>query len=364
MAFLHLNDRFKTILLGGLSAIALSGCIHSELISDSKKMTQGTGTPVLASAETIAVGTGAADAADDPEIYVNRYQPDTPVILGTDKKAGLYVYNIDGSVRDFAPVGPLNNVDLLEMDGQVLIGTSDRVKNGVALFGLDKDLKLRNLGFVSLPTSEAYGFCMAAVNFGDKTSPVVVVVGQRGDVAVARLNDVGGYSIIDTQRFEVGSQSEGCVIDAKTGALYIGEEAKGIWRYDVRSPSNATRVHFAPAPSDILKPDVEGLTLMHEGDKTYLIASSQGDSAFAVWQVDGDPVYKGRFSVMAGNGIDAVTGTDGVAARGGPVGPYPNGIIVMQDDVDSDGEAASTTRVKQNFKIVDWNNVKAALNIQ
>ncbi|OYW78359.1 MAG: hypothetical protein B7Z26_09955, partial [Asticcacaulis sp. 32-58-5] len=306
----------------GASAIVLSGCIHSELISDSKKMTQGTGTPVLASAETTAVGTGAADAADDPEIYVSRYSPETPVILGTDKKAGLYVYNIDGSVRDFAPTGPLNNVDLLMMDGQPLIGASDRVKNGVALFGLDKDLKLRPISFVSLPTSEAYGFCMAAVEFGTpeapNPSPVVVVVGQRGDVAVARLNDVGTYSVIDTQRFEIGSQSEGCVIDAKTGALYVGEEAKGIWRYDVRSPSNATRVHFAPAPSDILKPDVEGLTLLREGDKTYLIASSQGDSAFAVWQVDADPVYKGRFSIMAGNGIDAVTGTDGVAARGGP----------------------------------------------
>lgn len=370
MDLIRFYDRFMTASGIVITATLLSGCagLHSELISDSKLIAHGTGTPVLASAETVAVGTAGLDAADDPEVYVSPYAPETPVILGTDKKAGLYVYNLDGSVRDFAPAGPLNNVDLLNMDGQALIGASDRVRNGVALYGFDRDLKLRSLGFVSLPTSEAYGFCMAALDYGTAEAPlwqpVVVVIGQRGDVVVARLNDTDAYSVIDSQRFEVGSQSEGCVIDAKTGALYIGEEARGIWRYDVKSPSNATRVHFAPAPSDILAPDVEGLTLLREGAKTYLIASSQGDSAFAVWQVDADPVYKGRFSVYAGNGIDAVTGTDGVAALGGQVGPYAEGIVVMQDDSDMEGEAPTGPRARQNFKIVSWTDVKTALSIK
>jgi hypothetical protein len=105
---------------------------------------------------------------------------------------------------------------------------------------------------------------------------------------------------------------------------------------------------------------VEGLALIDDGAATYLIASSQGDSAFAVWRVDGAiPAYKGRFSVVANGGIDAVTGTDGVAALGGQVGAFPQGLVVMQDDVD-DG----ATGARQNFKLVHWREVKKALGLK
>ena len=114
----------------------------------------------------------------------------------------------------------------------------------------------------------------------------------------------------------------------------------------------------------MIKPDVEGLALLRDGAKTWLIASSQGDSAFPVWRVDGEaPVYAGRFSGMAANGVDGITGTDGLEAHGGAVGQFPNGLLVIQDDVDTDGEAVSSTRSRQNFKFVDWRAVAAALKL-
>ena len=64
------------------------------------------------------------------------------------------------------------------------------------------------------------------------------------------------------------------------------------------------------------------------------------------WGIDvAAPVYSGRFSVYPGNGIDAVTGTDGIAAMGGQVGPYTNGVVVMQDDSDTDEETPTSPRV-------------------
>lgn len=109
----------------------------------------------------------------------------------------------------------------------------------------------------------------------------------------------------------------------------------------------------------MLKPDVEGLTLLREGAVTWLIASSQGDSAFAVWRVDGAaPAYRGRFSAVATGGIDAVTGTDGVAAAGGVVGDFPEGLLVVQDDEDAGPRGA-----RQNFKLIDWREVKRALGL-
>ena len=61
--------------------------------------------------------------------------------------------------------------------------------------------------------------------------------------------------------------------------------------------------------------------------------------------------------------MDAVTGTDGVAALGGAVGGYPEGLVVMQDDADSEGEQPTTARARQNFKFVGWREVKGALKL-
>src|SRR3546814_17662937 len=80
--------------------------------------------------------------------------------------------------------------------------------------------------------------------------------------------------------------------------------------------------------------------------KTYLIASSQGDATYPVWQVEVDNyAYKGRFAVEGG-AIDPVTGTDGLSAWSGPIGPFPEGALAMHDTDDGAGQ--------QNFKLGAW----------
>ena len=53
--------------------------------------------------------------------------------------------------------------------------------------------------------------------------------------------------------------------------------------------------------------------------------------------------------------VDGVTGTDGLAAAGGAVGPFPEGVVVIQDDVNDEGG--------QNFKYVDWRDIRRALGL-
>jgi 3-phytase len=60
---------------------------------------------VMASAETVPVGTAADDAADDPAIWRNAADPAASLIVATDKKAGLYLYGLDGRTRHFLPDG-------------------------------------------------------------------------------------------------------------------------------------------------------------------------------------------------------------------------------------------------------------------
>jgi 3-phytase len=371
MDFRKFYYRNMTTCLAIISVAYLSACapLHNELISDSKLTPHGTGTPVLAAAETEAVATRALDSADDPEIWVDSKDSSRALIYATDKKAGLYVYDLTGKQVQFLSVGPMNNVDLrssLAIEGlpETVIAASDRVKGGAALFKLDPvTLQTSFWGFVPMPTSEAYGFCMGVTKANQLT---FIMVGKNGDVTQSVITSENGQPKATVVRqFAVGTQSEGCVADDATGRLYIAEENVALWQYGLDPASGNARTAVDTLPSQKLVADIEGLTLLREGPQTFLIASSQGDSAFAVWRVEGEtPVYQGRFSVYPGNGIDAVTGTDGVAALGGQVGPYGKGVVVMQDDSDTDGETPATTRQRQNFKIVDWNDIRKSLAIQ
>ena len=73
-----------------------------------------------------------------------------------------------------------------------------------------------------------------------------------------------------------------------------------------------------------------------------------------MWRLEADaPVWIGRFVVRDGT-VDGVSGTDGLDALGGAVGPdFPEGLVVVQDDIND--------QATQNFKYIDWRDIKAAL---
>jgi 3-phytase len=315
---------------------------------------------VPASAETVAVATQMADAADDPAIWTRKGgvsfagRKQDGIILGTDKKAGLYVFGLDGQSLQFLPEGLLNNVDLRGAGEGFIAGASDRGRMGVALYRFTGEGQLVPAGFVKSDVAEPYGFCMGRID----GTLIAVLIAKDGQVREYALTDTaGGITGTERRRYAVGSQSEGCTVDDATGTLYIGEEMKGVWRYPLRSPAG-TRTLVAGVGDGRLIADVEGTTLIRDGGRTLLLVSSQGDSAFAVWDVSkmaGEERYLGRFRVAAAGGVDGVSGTDGIDAWSGPIGPYGSGLVVVQDDVNEGGA--------QNFKLVDWARVRAALGL-
>ncbi|MBW4330860.1 phytase [Stakelama sp. CBK3Z-3] len=337
------------LLIGGCATTLQEAAVSSSTVD------------VPAVGETVPVATANSDAADDPAIFartdnaafaVNGKRVEA-LILGTDKKAGLYAFALDGKAVQFLPEGLLNNVDLRSEGDGFIAGASNRTPghSGVSLYRYTGSGGITDAGFFTTDLAEPYGFCMGRLN----DSLVAIVVGKHGAVREFALQDEANGSLTGREiaRFEVGSQSEGCVVDDSTGALYIGEEDVGVWRYSL-GRSDGARISIAKTGNGALVADVEGMSILTDGAARYLIVSSQGDSAFAVWRIDGaTPQYAGRFHVAAANGVDEVTGTDGVDAHGGAVGGFPSGLVVVQDDV-NDGAA-------QNFKLVDWRAIKAAL---
>jgi len=335
----------STIALAG--AIALVGCATTPV-----------GLPpveVTALAETDPVGTAAEDAADDPAIWRNAADPAASRIVGTDKKAGLHVYDLTGRTLFSETSGLINNVDLTELpDGRVIVVASDRNDPANAMlraWEMDKASgRLTLLGTTPGGTGEGYGFCLR--RDGDAVRAFSAL--KEGTVEEYRLTFSGGELRSDHLRTrKIPTQIEGCVADPRDGTLYIGEENAGIWRFAAEETQGEI---VAPIDNQYLVADVEGLALVPEGDNGgWLIASSQGDNAFAVFRLPGmEPV--GRFHVAAGQ-FGSVEETDGIELVAGDFGPtFPEGLFVAQD--------GKNEPRAQNFKLVSWQAIKEALGLR
>ena len=135
------------------SLTALSACAAGEIPIETRIANAAPAASVQARGETEPVGTTNADAADDPAIWRNADNPAASLIVGTDKKAGIYVYGLDGKVRSFLNAGAVNNVDLraeVDMPGQpgILAAASDRndlSQAKVALLRLDQPRLARSM---------------------------------------------------------------------------------------------------------------------------------------------------------------------------------------------------------------------------
>jgi hypothetical protein len=99
--------------------------------------------------------------------------------------------------------------------------------------------------------------------------------------------------------------------------------------------------------------DVEGLALYHAaGGRGYLIASSQGNDRFVVYDRSYPHAYRTTFAIgeNAAVGIDAVGDTDGIEVANVWLGSgFPGGVFIAQD--------GTNPGANQNFKLVDWRDI-------
>ena len=336
--------------LFSVASLAIGGCA---LPAASVSPAPGT-VQVTAVAETVPVGTVNDDAADDPAIWRNRRDPARSLIVATDKKAGLYVYDLAGQVKHFVAAGRLNNVDLIDRGrAGILVVASDR--NDVAaaklrLFKLDPvSGSLAPLGSVTGGAGEAYGVCL----WRDGAALYAFSVLKEGNVEQVRIdfNDAQPSGTI-VRSMKLATQPEGCVIDPRTATLFVGEEDRGIWRFGARADAPTVGEMVAPTDGSHLVADVEGLAVAPVGRHGgFLIASSQGDNSYALYSLP-DMRPAGRFRIGAGK-FGSSEETDGIAFHSGGFGPtYPNGLFVAQDGVNAPHA--------QNFKLVSWSQVLAA----
>lgn len=295
------------------------------------------------------------DAADDPAIWVNEVTPSNSLILGTDKQGGLQIFDLYGTEISYLAVGRLNNVDLRLNpydDSNTIVVASQRDPSRLVIFLLVHDQAAVNFEVaheVELP--EPYGICASVLDHK----------------YYAVLNDKNGtfhqYEITPTYKLKLvrnwttDTQPEGCVVDDDARKLYIGEEEVGIWSLSAQPQDPPELVSVAKVGENQLAADIEGLTLYHGKSRTYLIASSQGNSSYAVFDT-ADYTYQGSFRVDESNRFDGTSDTDGIAASTLAVRGMEEGFMVVQDDDNT------KPRAHQNFKIISWTDIRTNLGLK
>lgn len=310
---------------------------------------------VTADGETEPVG-ASGDAADDMAFWVHPSDPSLSVVIGTDKEGALEVYDLAGKrLQAIDPTTRPGNVDLrpgFSLGGQAvdIIGV---VGYGMRFYTIDP--ATRQLTNVTSPDLKVgipvAGMCMYRSPVSGKHYVFADTLDGRAE-QYELVDEAGKVNVVSVRGpWDIGEESEGCTFDDVNKILYVAEEPVGIWAYGAEPTDSTTarKLVDAVAPNGRLAEDVEGLAVVYQGDGGYLLASSQGDDSFNVYQRNEPWEFVKKFTVDAGDATDRCSRTDGIDALAADLGPlFPKGIFSCQDHIND----LPGTEGNQNFKLL------------
>ncbi|MEL4429042.1 phytase [Shewanella mangrovisoli] len=314
------------------------------------------------------------DTMDDPAIWVHPTQPEKSLVLGTNKRWGLLSFNMRGEQVQALPSGRINNVDLRQ---QVMLGGKKRDiavatlrdNDSLAFYEIDAQGKLSEYPNQATNMVDIYGMCL----YQDANNLYVFANEKSGRIAQYRVDwQTNGPSIKLVRDIHTPSQVEGCVVDEAQHALFIGEEDKGIWRFNAKANGGAQGELIIKAEGDLV-PDVEGISLyqganIHGKKQDLLVVSSQGDNSYLLYQAQPPYAQLGKFRIGVNlngmeNGretsIDGSSETDGLAVTHLSVGTgaWQQGMLVVQDGHNHLPDN------NQSFKWLPWHSIVEKLSL-
>ncbi|MDY7024078.1 MAG: phytase, partial [Cyanobacteriota bacterium] len=257
--------------------------------------------------------------SDDPAIWINPENPEESLVIATLKDGGLVTFDLEGNIVEEilpAPFGEIryNNVDLVydfELGEETvdLAVASDRENDTLAIWTIDPETQQLNDVTADNILETIFG-----VDDGEQTAYGLAtykspVSGQSyAFVTQADSNQFAQLELIDNGNGEVDanlirtielptptgepedSQSEAVVVDQELGFVYLAiEEEVGILKFQAEPDAGDEFEVVYDIEDDILVPDLEGLILYYgDNGEGYLIASSQGDSSYGLFDRAGN----------------------------------------------------------------------------
>lgn len=282
------------------------------------------------------------DAIDDPAVWVHQQNPQQSRILATDKRTGLYVYNMQGQIVQELAVGRLNNVDVRHN----LAAATLRDNNSIQLFRISDNGELSLAANYKTDIAEIYGLCMGYDSQAEQTS--VYVNGKSGRIQQFLVTDAGELSLV--REMSVPSQPEGCTVDDEQQRLFVGEEDVAVWMFDAGAGGSENGEEIIRvADHDELVDDIEGVAFARVNNQPLLFVSSQGNDSYLVFDADKPWKQRAHFRIRTNieQGIDGASETDGIEVTTQSLGNgFEQGAFLVQDGRNRMPEAG------QNVKLV------------
>jgi len=281
-------------------------------------------------------------------------------IIGAQPQGELDIYDLNGfilqrlGVRAPGAVDVRNHFTWIESDGAILAAT-DNSDRSIVFYKLDPKTGLadpKQRGRIRTKIKEITSVCLSQSG----ADFVMIATSKAGDVhawtlALDPWRDVTGIKMAETQ---FPSEISSCAIDDKTGALYVAEIARGVWRVDsadIKGPR--TLVDSVQSEGGRLAYPVNAVGI-YAGDGYGLLMASYGpDAKIAIYDRGPKNHYWVSVNVANGKKADGVTGGLGLAAAAGDFGAdAPLGVVVVQDSENSKPKAAP------NFKVISFADIE------
>jgi 3-phytase len=334
-----------------LNIFLLVGCSNDNFIS--------------AIAETEPVAT-SGDAADDPAIVINFSNPAQSLIFGTDKRAGVYLYDLSGKKISYAALGEIN-IDVRQIDKKIYVVASNRTAKSIEFWEFNQQEFFNNLPqsdnlfdiaarSMTIPTNiDVYGICAGLID----EVPIVFITEDKGPRIELWVPQT--RTLIGT--FSNGGESEGCVFDDENKTVFISEEeVNGVLKaYNLNNEFPFEIPFIVDSREGNIGGDPEGLTIYKTSEKEgYLLLSSQGDNKYNVYNRTYPHEFISSFTINDDpKGIDGTSETDGIDVTNYNLrGKFSKGLMVAQDGYNYDGEELKN----QNFKIVPFKLILKSIN--
>jgi 3-phytase len=232
---------------------------------------------------------------------------------------------------------------------------SNRSDNSIDWYLIEQDTLLFLHKTPSEALEEVYGFCLYR---SPKDGHFYAFVNDKtGLVEQYRISETAeGLQTQRVRKLKAPSQVEGMVVDRDSALLYVGVEEAGILCFGAE-PDASTKgrlIEGSTADNPALAYDIEGLTLYHGPQGSgYLLASSQGNHSYAVFQRQAPNQYLGSFHI--GTKAEATKDTDGIDVVEKALGDaFPQGVFVCQDGFNYE----QNQHIPQNFKLVPWEAIR------
>lgn len=278
---------------------------------------------------------------DDMCIWLHPTDPALSTIITSDKKAAkVFVYGLDGRTIQIIDVpGYPGNIDTrygFPLGGEKvdIVALNERENQQILVFKVSTATrKLTRVDNGAINTGPTNGSTLYHSPKSGKFYCITTAETEHEGEGIEQyeLSDDGTGKIQGTKvRAWPFPESEGCVADDEAGALYVGEQSVGIWKFGAE-PDDPTTAHLiAKIGENDFVEDVEGVTLYYAaGGDGYIIASSQGSSSFKVF--DRKPPHKFIKTFR----VENARGTDGVDVVNISLGPaFPEGLFALHTDAE------------------------------